>query len=807
MISQSKRILLCGSALLAALPTSAFAQEAQTASANQGADIIVTAQRRDESLSKTPVAVQIIGADQLQKAQVKTQDDLRVALPGLQIRSGVDSTELNFAVRGQSKDPLTESAPGVLPYFNEVPLGGGKIDASLFYDLQSVQALKGPQGTLFGRSAVGGAVLYTTAKPQKDFGGFVDGSIGDHALYSADGAVNLPIVADTLLLRVAGAYRERHGFQFNDFPGNVGRLGDTRKYGIRSSVTLNLDRFHNDLVVDYQHTKGAEFNSVISGLIPFTGVGAPFVPTALLYGGITNPVARATGIFLVGAFTGAPPAASAAYYDAYFAPGTGHNPGGLSQELIDQQARGPYRVHLDGRPKYNGHGTIATNTSTFELNDDTRIKNIFGYTNTYYLAGYDSDGTGFGLGNDYLRKILNGGTVDGGNSERYRQVSEELQLQGSLFSDRLNYTTGVYFSDERRKFFNLQPFFDILFGGQTQTNSYRINNREYAGYGQGTYKLNDSGLSVTAGLRYSSDRVQKILLPDDSFAVKNPIAPAGFSYDQKATYNRLSYQFGIQDQVNSNLLIYAVTRRAYKAGGYNGTIAPKVGTAAIAGDTFIAEKVSDVEVGTKFQGRIGGMPTRLTVTGYYDWIDNSQRLAFTLANGNPSSLTVNVPKGKFYGVELEGVIQPARWLSLGGNFDYIHATFSATPVLANGDSQIYDQVPDTPKYVAAAFADVTVPFTNDLSVLAHADVYHQSVSYTTARSLANDGATLSQYTLANFRLGVQNETKGWSLTANLKNAFDKRYYTGGLATGEIFQVQILVPAEPRTFSVDARFKF
>ena len=143
MINQSKRILLCGSALLAALPTSAFAQEAQSASDNQGADIIVTAQRRDESLAKTPVAVQIVGTEALDRAQVRTQDDLRMVAPGLTIRAGIDSNEINFAVRGQSKDPLSDTAPGAVPYFNEVPIPFSR-GAAIFYDLQSVQVLKGP---------------------------------------------------------------------------------------------------------------------------------------------------------------------------------------------------------------------------------------------------------------------------------------------------------------------------------------------------------------------------------------------------------------------------------------------------------------------------------------------------------------------------------------------------------------------------------------------------------------------------------------------------------------------------------------
>lgn len=810
MTGKTKNVLLAGSAAMLALPTAAWAQEAPTPSAAEASseqgnldDIIVTAQRRDESLSKTPVAIQIVGGEALDRAQIRTQDDLRVVTPGLSIRAGIDSNDTNFAVRGQSKDPLSDTAPGAVPYFNEVPVPFSR-GAALFYDLQSVQVFKGPQGTLFGRTATGGAVLVTTGKPQDEFGGYVSGSIGDFDLRLIEGAINVPVVEDKVLLRVAGIYRERDGFQRNIFPGLEGRVGNSEKWGVRPSLTLNFGGFRNEAVVDYFESKGSPLNPVISGLVPFTGVGAPFVPAELLYAGVATPTARATGIGTIGAFLGGavPAEVIAGFYDAYFAPGTGHNPGGLRQELIDQQARGPFVINSDGPLVASAERLTITNVSTLELGANTTLKNIFGYVNVKTFVASNSDGTGFGLGNHIIPGVFSGGV-----NNDYEAFSEELQLQGTAFGDRLNYTAGLYFSDELSTFLNRQPFFDILLGGARQTNSYTFDDKSYAVYGQSTYKLNDDGLSVTAGLRYTIDEREKHILPDDSFRVAAPVAPAGFDYDQEATYKRLSYQLGVQNQISPTTLLYAVTRRAYKAGGFNGTVSPRVGSAAIAGDSYIAEKVSDVEVGAKFQGRLGTIPARFSIAGFHYWIDNAQRLAFTLANGNPSSLTVNVPEGKTYGVELEGQVSPTSWLSVGAVYNYVNASYSRTPVLVNGDSQIFDQVPDTPENTGTIYADVTVPVRGDVSVLLHGDVYGQSKTFVSPRSAGNSGAVISGYAIANFRLGVQNESAGWSLTANLKNAFNKTYYTGGLATGEIFQINILIPAEPQTFSLDARFKF
>ena len=100
-----------------------------------------------------------------------------------------------------------------------------------------------------------------------------------------------------------------------------------------------------------------------------------------------------------------------------------------------------------------------------------------------------------------------------------------------------------------------------------------------------------------------------------------------------------------------------------------------------------------------------------------------------------------------------------------------------------------------------------VPIAGDIHGLLHADVYSQSSNFTSPQSSNNQGSIVPAYTLANFRLGVGNSKAGWSLTANLKNAFNRVYYVGGLPTGTVFQVNTLIPGEPRTFTVEARFKF
>ena len=153
-------------------------------------EIVVTAQRRAGTLERTPVAISVLTGDTLAKRAIVTESDLQIATPGLTVRAGQNSNQLNYALRGQSLDAFSDTRPGVLPYFDEIQLDGVGGGSSAFYDLQSVQVLKGPQGTLFGRNSTGGAVLFTSVRPTDTFGGYITGRLGNYNLRQIEGAIN-----------------------------------------------------------------------------------------------------------------------------------------------------------------------------------------------------------------------------------------------------------------------------------------------------------------------------------------------------------------------------------------------------------------------------------------------------------------------------------------------------------------------------------------------------------------------------------------------------------------------------------------
>jgi iron complex outermembrane receptor protein len=760
-------------------------------------EIVVTAQRRDESLAKTPVAVAVLSAEALAEAQIVSEENLRSAVPGLSIRTGLGSNQLNYSLRGQSRDAYSGTRPGVLPYINEVQIGGAG-GSTAFYDLQSVQVLKGPQGTLFGRSATGGAVLFTTARPTEDLTGYVSVAGGDFALRKVEGAISGPLGGSSSLGRIAGFYQERDGFQRNLFDG--GTEGDLERLGARVSLTTRFrERVRNELMYDYFEADGESTIGVIGGLLPFAGGGQgnpPFIPIEFLYAGVATPLARAIGIGTLQAFV--PPQlapAAPAYYDNYFA-----NPqrpdGGIRAVLQDQQRRGPYVVDSDAENSYEATNHVVTNITTFDVSDTLKLRNILGYVDLDSVLSTDSDGTAYGV-------VATVGAV-----ARNKQFSEELQLLGDLVDGRLQFVAGLFYSDESYEFTQRGEFFDLIFGGQFQINAFELQNETLAAYAQGTYHLGERGWSATLGTRYTSEDVRKIQLPTDSIVIAlGPNPPPGFDYDQSTTYDRLSWQVGLQNQLTDDLLFYSVARRAFKSGGYNGFLAPRVGSAANAGDSYDAERVTDVELGLKFEGDLGSVPSRVNLALYHNWISDSQRTGFSLVLGNPAALTVNVPEGTTWGAELDGQFRVSDFLILGGTLNYTKAEFAADTVFINGSGQQYDQVPDTPEYSGTLFAELSFKLGAAYSISLRGDLYGQGETVTTPRSQNSQGTVIPSYTIANLRLALENDDAGWSLAAVVRNVADEVYYTGGLPTGEIYQVNVLVPGEPRTFAIEARYAF
>lgn len=772
-------------AALIAVPGVVFAQEAAKATSDTK-EIIVTAQRRDESLAKTPVAVEVVGSEELAERAITTESDLVFAAPGLAVRVGATSNEINFAIRGQSVDQYAGTRPGVLPYINDVQIssnsGGGGSTTSL-YDLQSVQVLKGPQGTLFGRNATGGAVIFTTAKPVEGTSGYVTARAGDYGLKQFEGAIN--VGGESVQGRVAAFYGDQTGYQRNLFNGT--RPGSLERFGVRGSLSIVNASFRNELVLDYYHAKGSNTQSVLYSIDPTIGL-----PIGTIYSPVFD--------FIAGA-----PGAWAGYVASRKNPEVRLD--GLNGFFARQQARGPFQIATDSTNFYRAENIVVTNSTSFDIGENTQIKNILGLARLETDVAGDSDGSPFTIAG--ADSNPNRGRPGGFNVTKI--FSNELQLLGEAAGGQLDYVTGLYFASESGALRRESTFTD-LFGAPITTTSNTSSNKTYAAFGQATYDLSasdgDNGFSVTAGVRYTKEDIKLVYRPDDSaFPTPAQLASRQFVNPQVKSVENISWTVGLQNQVNSDLLLYLKTRRSFRNGGFNGNQAPRIGGSATLGNDFTTERATDIEGGVKFAGAMGSVPTRINLAIYNLWIDDAQRNAFAFIAGVPSSLTVNVPKTKIYGFELDGQFNVTDWLSLGGNLNYTHARFTDGNTIVNGANKLFTTVPDTPEWAGAVYVDASIPVRGNLQAVLRGDLYAQTGTFFISTGQTNPTARLAGYSIVNLRAGIENENAGWSLTATLKNAFDKSHYVGGIAIGELLGYNVALPGAPRSFFVEARFKF
>ena len=285
----------------------------------------------------------------------------------------------------------------------------------------------------------------------------------------------------------------------------------------------------------------------------------------------------------------------------------------------------------------------------------------------------------------------------------------------------------------------------------------------------------------------------------------------GTSNSLSQTFDKPSWQFGIQEQLNSELLLYVVSRNSWRAGGYNVTAPQTPETAANGGAAFNPETTTDAELGSKYQGHLGSFPVRLNFDVYEQWVKDIQRTTYATVPGfGLSSLTVNIPRAQITGAEFDGQMDLTSWLQVGANLAYTDARFTENAVSVFGNAVLFGPFADTPKWSGTVFAQASLPMPGTIGTLSlRGDVYTQSTTFfsSTDATITPD-TQLPVYTIANFRLGLDHvANSNLSLGAALRNAFNRVYYVGGLPVGEIESVNNAAPGSPRTFYLEAKYTF
>lgn len=767
------------------LPTTTLAQEANpggaivTGDSRNLEEVLVTARRKEEDLSRVPISISAIGARELDERSIRTDSDLQAAVPGLTIRQTQGNNSLTYSIRGQSADTFSGSPSAVVAYLDEVPLNIS--GASTFYDLESIQVLKGPQGTLFGRNTTGGAVLYTTKKPTEEFEGSLLVRAGNYSLQEIQGTINIPMADKKVLLRGAFNTLERDGYIDNLFNGD--ELGELDRTSGRLGLTFRpSDRFENTTMFSYSEIDG-------------TNTGASYTYSVYAPGETNNGFPLATGA----GFVYGPLMDIAFGFEGAWAGYVAANPGtyepGLLAYVGEQKRIGHYKTRHPWSARHEGEDWLLSNTTTFEISDTLRIRNIFG------ASSAETDSEQPQLGAPFITILTaNLNTGKSGNEYDGESISNELQLQGEAFNGNLTYIVGLYIQQQEvdilwpQSYFDMQPWAPA----DTATSHYRTETDTEALYAQGTYNFSDR-FGITAGVRYTWEDVDFGQLRESDFYG----AP-----DQDESFSEPSWELGLEYDLTDQWFSYLKTRGSFRSGGFNGATPPPLNSSMPALNTFDIEETKDVELGLKYAGTLFNRPASMNLAIYRQWIDDVQRVEFPDPDGPgpvaSTAVTANVPEMEVDGIEIDASIMPADWLSLGFAYAYTDAEFTDGDVVLFGTPYTFSPVANTPEEAGTIWARMEF---GDISV--YGEFYYQAEMYfsNTADSTA-PRTELPDYELLNARVDWRNIAgSGFSAALFGRNLADEDHFVGGMALGVVLGHNGAAVGEPRTYGLELSYAF
>ena len=762
--------------------------------------IVVTARRTSERLEKVPVAVTAFSPTELTELRIVNENDLQSTIPGLTVRSTNSSEQLAFAIRGQAVDAFSYGAPAVLAYYNETQVSG--VAASSFYDLQSIQVIKGPQGTLFGRNATGGAALYQTQAPTDRFEGYLRAGYGNFDNKEAEGAINLPL-GEKAALRVAGRFQQRDGFQHNLYNGDT--LGSLNSKSIRATLKLDpTDSIENSTTVQRGTGKGFGTSLKMQNIYHVGDTAPDGTPLNVTADAVYNsPIDISDGL---GGTMPNPFYTPEAYAKLKSLGATlgirdfadRINPGLAHNEVIS-----------DVSPRYHSKATTITNTTKLDIFGDAKIKNIIGYNKVSSVNLADDDGAPY--------QILNIGSFGGGQNQGLafmnRDFSDELQISGMALGNRLTYIAGLYYSNQiQDTSMPLSLFTDTIsatpatacppgysLGGDGFCGyHFRVKDISKAVFAQIGYKFTET-LTLSLGGRWTHEVITIRHFADDGYAIQG--VPNG-----RIAASKPSWTVGLDWQATDHLLLYVAQRGSWRTGGFNGTSANFSDPLNPVTNEFKPETTWDVEVGAKFAGHLGAMPARLNIAVYQQTVRNLIRSVYI----GISTVTGNAKEARIRGIEVDASLNLTDWLQVGGNLAYTNAKYTKPAAQVGQASLDFGPYADTAKVAGSAFVRASGDLPGDAGQLVfRGDVYGQTdVYYSSLTGNIVPGAHLPGYFLTNARVEFNNIMGSEvSLAGYVKNLANEKYFTGGIAVGALIGVNSYLPSIGRTYGMELGVKF
>lgn len=710
-------------------------------------DVVVTAQRRAETLQKVPVSISALSGAQLAKSGIAYTTDLQASVPSLVI-----APNAQFGLpylRGVGTDQITiglESS--VALQSNGVYLPRLVSAISDLYDVERVEVIKGPQGTLFGRNATGGVINVVPNKPTNDFGGNVDLTVGNLSTLRLSAALNAPLVKDKVLFRIAGL--RSTGGDFANNPYLDEELEASNVTGLRTQLLINAsDQLSIRFFGDYTKDKSSR--------------------------GLALQVQEPT-MENIGVAFGVP----------------------ASRDIRSQSTDALDQIDLTD---YGLGAEILIDLGNVELKSLTSYRK---YDQTWALDFDRSElNIAFSAPSESSKSFLQELQLASNNESALKWVLGAFMFMEDPEQDFRAFLGGMPFGGTELKAGGL---YDTGITDLT-----KVNTDAFALFGQLNYAFNDK-LSATFGLRYSTETKKIDyqfaalgLAPSTAaelIANRPTVAAVIHSDAPENSWNALTPKFGLEYTASEDVLLFLSATRGFKSGGFNTILLGASPTIESVDEEFIWS----YEAGLKSKFKNGRIRTNASLF-FYDYT-NIQQNVLTTASTIGFATVQNVGDATVFGGELELGAAISSNFFINGQFSYLKTKIDQLTASNPNDPEDVNQdgneLPQAPPFSASIGGDYHISLSDNLNLVLRGEYTYRDAAF---NSIFNDPFNATDARgITNLRFTLNDKKEVWSIALYARNLFDVTYKLNGFRAPPFLGTASLF-GRPRTFGANLRYNF
>ncbi len=730
-------------------------------------EIIVSAERRESNMQSVPIAVSAFSQTDLQAQQVANIGDLQTLVPNLSIHVG-DANNAVVYIRGVGQvDSIAFFEPGVGIYLDDVYLGRAQGAFLDVVDVERIEVLRGPQGSLYGRNTVGGAIKYISARPTEELSGNISATMGNYNRQDLKASISGPLIGERLLGRLTVAQLGRDGYSDNAFDGKDDGDQDTQfargvlQFQATDDVSIQLAIDYTNSDPNRSRTPAKETPINVMAIDPFT-----FTSSVIPFAADTDP-------FKVNAD-----------FNTLEETETQGSDLNISWDISDQlsfKSITSYR-ELDYGTELDLDGTPLNVFGIFYFNDQRQ-------TSQEFQLSYQGERLSAVSGVYYFNE--EGSTFDGGVFNNFliatAGISSSSTDSVAIFSqfdydvtDQLTATFGFRYTEEEKDYQRLVEDFNL-----TALAGLTID-------------------PVTFAVSYTNPRLLSPRSADlrlgGGIGVARPLANP-----DSADFDNFSPKLGLKYQINDDMQVYGTASSSFKSGGFNGRLADGQQ------EPYEEETLTSIEFGLKSQWLDDRI--RLNAAAFYNQYDDLQVSSFETTADGTAILPVftNAGEAIIQGLEVELTVLITEALTINANLGYLDTEYKeffaeADPVTKTViDVSDQRQLVNSPEWDTYLGASYVLPIGEMGTLTFLTDISYRSKTYLEVNSSEN--LAQSGYSLINAAILFETADEHWQFMLGAKNLNDKEYRTHAFDLSAFPGVELGYYNAPRTYSFNATYTF